>query len=73
MPGEISDNVEAVRATESVADSIGVDTVTEAKADAYLVTPELLSWLCELELVTCAGATFLDALDCALTAVVSSS
>lgn len=73
MPDEISDDVEALRATESVADSIGVDTVTEVEADAYLVHPELLSWLCELKRATCAGAASLDALDCALTAVASSS
>jgi len=73
VPGEISDDMEAVRATASVADSIGVDTVTEAEADAYLVYPELLSWLCELERVTCAGAASLNALDYALSTVASNS
>lgn len=63
--GEFSDDVEAVRAAESVraiesvVDSMGVDTVSEAKADVYVVKAELLSWLCELELATCAGAASL--------------
>ena len=42
-PAEFIDDVEVVRAIKSVVNSIGVDTITEANTDTYVITLELLS------------------------------